>query len=578
MRRNFSRNKERRTKGALILEVFFLLSKLDKVSLMPLGGLGEIGKNSLLVEYNKEYILIDAGLMFPEDEMLGIDFVIPDYSFVLENKDRIRGIFLTHGHEDHIGSLPYLLRQLQVPIYGSRLTLGLVQGKLKEFGLDRSAEFHSVQPGDQVKAGPFNVEFINVNHSIAGSMALAVHTPVGTIVHTGDFKIDHSPIEGQPTDFRKFTELGQKGVLVLLSDSTNVESEGYTPSERVLTAKFEELFYEAEGRILVATFASNIHRIQQVINAAMAYGRKVALSGRSMLNVVSIAFELGYLQIPEGVLIELDDIDRYPPNKLAIVTTGSQGEPMSALTRIATSDHRKISITSNDTVIISASAIPGNEKMVARTINHLFKLGAKVIYESTSSIHVSGHARQEELKLMLNMVRPKFFIPVHGEYRHLVQHAKLAQEMGVSSENVFISEIGDVLEFTKDSGRIAGKVSSGSILVDGLGVGDVGNIVLRDRKQLSQDGILIVVVTIDKETGNIMAGPDIVSRGFVYVRESESLIEEARVKVKTAVEKSLLNNNVDWSSIKSTIREILSKHLYEKMKRRPMILPIIMEV
>lgn len=554
------------------------MSKLDKVSLIPLGGLGEIGKNSLAIEYNKEYILIDAGLMFPEEEMLGIDFVIPDYTFLIENKERIRGIVLTHGHEDHIGALPYLLRQIQAPVFGSRLTLGLAQGKLKEFGMDKSVEFRSVQPGDQVKIGPFQVEFIHVNHSIAGSMALAVHTPVGTIVHTGDFKIDHSPIDGDPTDFRKFTELGQQGVLVLLSDSTNVEGEGYTPSERVLTAKFEELFYEAEGRILVATFASNIHRIQQVINAAMAHGRKVALSGRSMLNVVSIAMELGYLQMPEGVLIDLDDIDRYPPNKLAIVTTGSQGEPMSALTRIATSDHRKISINSNDTVIISASAIPGNEKMVARTINHLFKLGAKVIYESTTSIHVSGHARQEELKLMLNMVRPKFFIPVHGEYRHLVQHARLAQDMGVPSENVFIAEIGDTLEFTKESGRVAGKVSSGSILVDGLGVGDVGNIVLRDRKQLSQDGILIAVVTIDKETGNIMAGPDIVSRGFVYVRESEALIEEARIKVKTAVEKSLANNNADWASIKSTIREILSKHLYEKMKRRPMILPIIMEV
>lgn len=554
------------------------MSKTDKVSLIPLGGLGEIGKNSLAIEYNKEYILIDAGLMFPEEEMLGIDFVIPDYSFLIENKDRVRGILLTHGHEDHIGALPYLLRQVQAPIYGSRLTLGLAQGKLKEFGLDKAAEFRSVQPGDQVKVGPFTVEFIHVNHSIAGSMALAIHTPVGTIVHTGDFKIDHSPIHGEPTDFRKLTELGQKGVLVLLSDSTNVEGEGYTPSERVLTAKFEELFYEASGRILVATFASNIHRIQQVVNAAMAYGRKVALSGRSMLNVVSVAMELGYLQIPEGVLIDLDDIDRYPPNKLAIVTTGSQGEPMSALTRIATSDHRKITINSNDTVIISASAIPGNEKMVARTINHLFKLGAKVIYETTTSIHVSGHARQEELKLMLNMVRPKFFIPVHGEYRHLVQHARLAQDMGVPSEHVFLAEIGDTIEFTKDSGRIAGKVTSGIVLVDGLGVGDVGNIVLRDRKQLSQDGILIAVVTIDKETGNIMAGPDIVSRGFVYVRESEALIEEARIKVKNAVEKSLANNNADWASIKSTIREILSKHLYDKMKRRPMILPIIMEV
>jgi ribonuclease J len=559
------------------MEVFFLLSKTDRVSLIPLGGLGEIGKNTMAIEYNKEYLLIDAGLMFPEEEMLGIDLVIPDYSFLIEQKNKIRGILLTHGHEDHIGALPYMLRQINAPLYGSRLTLGLAQCKLKEYGLDKSTQFCSVSSGDQVKIGPFQVEFIHVNHSIAGTMALAIHTPVGTIVHTADFKIDHSPINGEPLDFRKFTELGNNGVLVLLSDSTNVENEGYTPSERVLTAKFEELFYQAEGRILVATFASNIHRIQQVIDAAAAHGRKVALSGRSMINVASIAIELGYLKVPDGILIDLDDIGHYPPNKLAIVTTGSQGEPMSSLTRIATSDHRKISISPNDTVIISASAIPGNEKMVARIINHLFKLGAHVVYETTNSIHVSGHARQEELKLMLNMVKPKFFIPVHGEYRHLVQHARLAQEMGVPSENVFIAEIGDVLEFTKNTGRIAGKVASGSILVDGLGVGDVGNIVLRDRKQLSQDGILIAVVTIDKQSGAIVAGPDIVSRGFVYVRESEALLEEARVKVKIALDKIPISS-ADWSAIKSTIREVLNKHLYEKMKRRPMILPIIMEV
>lgn len=554
------------------------MSKPDKVSLIPLGGLGEIGKNMLAIEYHKEFLLIDSGLMFPEEEMLGIDFVIPDFSYLVEHKDQLRGIILTHGHEDHIGALPYVLRQLNAPIYGSRLTLGLAQGKLKEFGLDKNTVYRSVNPGDTASIGPFTVDFIHVNHSIAGTLALAIRTPVGTIVHTADFKIDHTPIDGPPTDFRKLTELGDEGVLVLLSDSTNVEGEGYTPSERVLTEKFEEFFYQAEGRIMVATFASNIHRIQQVINAAMAHGRKVALAGRSMVNVASIAMELGYLKVPDGVLIELDDIDRYPPHKLAIITTGSQGEPMSALTRIATSDHRKISIEPNDTVIISASAIPGNEHMVARTINHLFKLGAHVIYETTTNVHVSGHARQEELKMMINMVKPKFFIPVHGEYRHLVQHARLAQDLGVPGENVFIAEIGDVIEFTKDSGRIASKVTSGRILVDGLGVGDVGNIVLRDRKQLSQDGILIAVLTIDKDTGAILAGPDIVSRGFVYVRESEALIDEARVKVKDALEKTLAHGNSDWSSIKSLIREILSKHLYEKMKRRPMILPIIMEV
>jgi ribonuclease J len=558
--------------------VFFLLSKPDKISLIPLGGLGEIGKNMLAIEYRKELLLIDAGLMFPEEEMLGIDFVIPDITYLVEHKEQIRGIILTHGHEDHIGALPYVLRQINAPIYGSRLTIGLAQNKLKEFGMEKNSIFRSVSPGDSVRIGSFNVDFIHVNHSIAGTLALAIRTPVGTIVHTADFKIDHTPIDGEPTDFRKLSELGEEGVLVLLSDSTNVEGEGYTPSERALTKNFEEFFYQAEGRIMVATFASNIHRIQQVINAAVAHGRKVAMAGRSMVNVASVAMELGYLKVPDGILIELDELERYPANKIVILTTGSQGEPMSALTRIATSDHRKVSIDPGDTVIISASAIPGNEHMVARTINHLFKLGAHVIYETTNDVHVSGHARQEELKMMINMVKPKFFIPVHGEYRHLVQHAKLAQELGVPGENVFIAEIGDVIEFTAHSGRIANKVSAGRVLVDGLGVGDVGNIVLRDRKQLSQDGILIAVVTMDKDTGNILAGPDIVSRGFVYVRESEALIEEARIKVKTALEKTAGNGNSDWSSIKSMIREILSKHLYEKMKRRPMILPIIMEV
>lgn len=554
------------------------MPKQNKISLIPLGGLGEIGKNMTAIEFKNEIIVIDAGLMFPEEEMLGIDLVIPDITYLIENKEKVLGIILTHGHEDHIGALPYVLRQLNKPIYGSRLTLGLAKAKLKEHGLDRKVQLNPVNPGDSIKIGPFKIDFINVNHSIAGVLGLAIHSPVGTIVHTADFKIDYTPVEGEPLDIRKFAELGEKGVLVLLSDSTNVEREGYTVSERVLAEKFEELFHRAEGRLLVTTFSSNIHRVQQVVNAAVIHNRKVAFVGRSMVNVVSIAQELGYLQIPEGIEVELDTIDRLPANQVAIVTTGSQGEPLSALSRMAMGEHRKVTIMPGDTVIISASAIPGNEKLIARTINHLFKQGANVVYESTTGVHVSGHARQEELKMMLNLVKPKFFIPVHGEYRHLVQHANLAQEMGVPSENVFIAEIGDILEFTARSGRIAGKVTSGRVFVDGLGVGDVGSVVLRDRKQLSKDGILIAVITIDHGNGKILAGPDIISRGFVYVRESEDLMDEVRGKVKVALDKCMSQENCDWAMMKSQVREVLSRFLYEKTKRRPMILPIIMEV
>lgn len=546
--------------------------------MIPLGGLGEIGKNMWVIRYKDEILVIDTGLMFPDEDMLGIDLVIPDITYLMENRDKVVGIILTHGHEDHIGALPYVIRQLNVPVYGSRLTLGLAEAKLKEHGLDRKTQLIPVHAGSTMKIGCFKVDFINVNHSIAGVLALAIHTPVGTIVHTADFKIDHTPVEGEPLDFRKFAELGDSGVLVLLSDSTNVEREGYTISEKVLAEKFEELFHRAEGRLIVATFASNIHRVQQVVNAAMLHGRKVAFVGRSMVNVVSIARELGYLQIPEGIEVDLDDLDRLSPHEVALVTTGSQGEPLSALSRMAMAEHRKISIRPGDTVIISASAIPGNEKLIARTINHLFKQGARVIYETLTGVHVSGHARQEELKMMLNLVKPKFFIPVHGEYRHLVQHARLAQELGMPSENVFIAENGDVLEFTARTGRMAGRVTAGRIFVDGLGVGDVGNVVLRDRKQLSQDGILIAVITMDRENGQVLAGPDIISRGFVYVRESEALMEEVRIKVKEALEKCQTQGNNDWSFMKSQIRETLSRFLYERTKRRPMILPIITEV
>ncbi len=561
-----------------LVEVFFLLPKQNKLSLIPLGGLGEIGKNMTVVEYKNQILVIDAGIMFPEEEMLGIDLVIPDITYLVENKEKVLGLILTHGHEDHIGALPYVLPQLNIPIYGSRLTLGLAEAKLQEHGLDRYAQLIPVNPGDSVKIGTFKVDFINVNHSIAGVLGLAIHTPVGTIVHTADFKIDHTPVDGDPLDFRKFAELGEKGVLVLLSDSTNVEREGYTVSERVLAEKFEELFLRAEGRLIVATFSSNIHRVQQVVNAAIVHNRKVAFVGRSMINVVSIAKDLGYLQIPEGIEVDLDQLDRLPANQVAIVTTGSQGEPLSALSRMAMGEHRKVAIMPGDTVIISASAIPGNEKLIARTINHLFKQGANVVYESTTGVHVSGHARQEELKLMLNLVKPKFFVPVHGEYRHLVQHANLAKEIGIPSENVFIAENGDVLEFTPDSGRLAGRVTAGRVFVDGLGVGDVGSVVLRDRKQLSQDGILIAVITIDRDNGKILAGPDIVSRGFVYVREAESLMDEVKSRVKAVLDNCLTQENCDWSMMKGRVREALSKFLYEKTKRRPMILPIIMEV
>lgn len=549
-----------------------------KLKLIPLGGLQEIGKNMLVIEYKDTIIVIDCGLMFPDEGMLGIDLVIPDISYLLKNKEKVKGIILTHGHEDHIGALPYVLPQINVPLYGTKLTLGLVENKLKEHTAIPEVTMNVIKPRDVVKLGDFDVEFIKTNHSIADSVGLAIHTPVGTIVHTGDFKVDYQPIDGELIDLHRFAELGKKGVLVMLADSTNVEREGYSMSESTMGNSFTELFSNAKQRILVATFASNIHRIQQVINASIDCGRKVAISGRSMVNVINVASELGYLTIPDNVLIDIDYIDKYPPEKITIITTGSQGEAMSALTRMATSSHRKVDIVPGDTVIISATPVPGNEKLVSRVINQLFKRGADVIYEALADVHVSGHAYQEELKLLQALVKPKFFVPVHGEYRHLIQHAQLAEKMGVPKENIFIADNGTVLEFTKDKGRINGTVMAGRVLVDGLGVGDVGNIVLRDRKHLSQDGLIVVVVTLNKESGSVVAGPDIISRGFVYVRESEDLMEEAKSVIKEALMECEEKSITEWGTIKTNIKDNLRDFIYQKTKRNPMILPIIMEI
>lgn len=554
------------------------MAKEPKVALIPLGGMGEIGKNMMAVRFGDKILVIDSGLAFPEEEMLGIDVVIPDITFLLENREQVQAIVLTHGHEDHIGALPYVLKQINVPVYGSRLTLGLLGGKLKEQGVEKGTDLRIVKPRDTVQIGPFKVEFIRVSHSVPDALALAIHTPIGTIVHTGDFKVDHTPVDGQILDFYKFAQLGEKGVLVLMSDSTNVERPGYTLSEKSVGLTFDETFRQAKDRIIMATFASNVHRLQQAITTAHRYDRKVAIVGRSMVNVVSIAHELGYLSIPEGTLVEVEEAARLPKHKVFYISTGSQGEPMSALTRIATGDHRQIDIIPGDTIFLSASPIPGNEKLVGRVIDMLFKRGANVIYESVSGVHVSGHPSQEELKLMINLTRPKFFLPVHGEQRMLIKHAKLAREMGIPSNHVFVCENGQVLELSKRSGKLAGRVTSGRVLVDGLGVGDVGNIVLRDRKQLSQDGILIVVVSMSKENGQVISGPDIVSRGFVYVRESEKLMDEVREKVKSILDKCSDRGITEWSNIKSQVRDSLGKFLYEKTRRRPMILPIIMDI
>lgn len=555
------------------------MAKIHKLKIIPLGGLDEIGKNMTAVEYGNDIILIDCGMAFPNDEMPGVDLVINDITYLEKNASKLRGIFLTHGHEDHIGGLPYFLKSINVPVYGTRLTIALVENKLKEHNLLSSVKVINVRAGSTVSVGQFlKVEFIRTNHSIADSVALAIHNPQGTVIHMGDFKIDTTPIVGDMIDLTRFGELGKDGVLALLSDSTNAERPGYAMSEMSVGDTFDNIFKNCRKRIIVATFASNVHRVQQIINAAVANGRKVAVSGRSMETIVEISVMLGYMKVPQGVLINLDSINKYNPEQIVIITTGSQGEPMSALTRMAFSDHRKVEITKNDLIIISATPIPGNEKTVSAVIDELFKIGAEVIYKALADVHVSGHACAEELKLILALTKPRYFIPVHGEHRHLVFHKQLAEKIGMEEEDIFILSNGSVLEFDINGARVSGTVPSGKILVDGLGVGDVGNIVLRDRKLLAQDGLIIVVASIDSKTGQVISGPDVISRGFVYVRESEDIIEHVREIARESLERCNKNGNSDWSTVKSAVKNNISKYIYETTNRSPMILPILMDV
>ena len=551
----------------------------EKIRWIPLGGLNEIGKNINVFECGNDAVILDCGMAFPDDDMPGIDCVIPDITYLHKIRDKIRGIVLTHGHEDHIGALPYVLKEFNVPVYGTRLTLGILINKLKEHGILHSAKLHNVEAGDTVSLGCIKAEFIHTNHSIADAVAIALHTPAGVILHTGDFKIDPTPIDGEMIDLARIGELGNQGVLALMSDSTNSERPGFTMSEKSIGSTFESLFDKGtDKRIIVATFASNVHRVQQIINAAVRHGRKVAVSGRSMTNVLNAAIELGYMNIPKNTLIDLDEIDRYPKDKLVIVTTGSQGESMSALTRMAFSIHKKINIEPTDMVIISASPIPGNEKTVSNVVNELLKHGAEVVHERQDNVHVSGHACQQEQRIMIALAKPKYFIPVHGEYRHLSRHKELALQAGISSKNIFISDIGRVMELSEKSAKFMGTVPSGNVLVDGYGVGDVGNIVLRDRKHLAEDGIIIAVISIDKLTGECVSGPDIISRGFVYVRESEDLIDSIRSITADIVDECTNGSPLNWSTLKTRIKNDVGSYLYAKTKRRPMLLPIIMEV
>jgi ribonuclease J len=566
-----------------IEEVSFLSKKntnTEKLIIFALGGVGEIGKNMYVIQYANDIVVVDSGLKFPEEEMLGIDIVIPDISYLVENRDKVRGILLTHGHEDHIGGLPYVLKTLNVPLYGTKLTLGLVESKLKEAGLLGETKRILIHADSEVQLGSIKATFFKTNHSIPDSVGICLDTPEGAVVHTGDFKFDQTPVNNQYADLHRMAEIGSRGVLALLSDSTNAERPGHTGSERMVGNALEEVFNKAKQRVIVATFASNIHRVQQVVDAAIVTNRKLTVVGRSMVNVVNIASELGYLNIPEGMLIEPEEANKMAADRVVILSTGSQGEPMSALTRMARNTHKKVEVLPGDTVIIAASPIPGNEKYVGRTVDELFRIGAHVIYGPgpVTGVHVSGHGSQEELKLMLNIMKPKYFIPIHGEYRMLRIHAQLAESVGVDRENIFILDNGDTVEIQSGAARKGSKIQAGNVLIDGLGVGDVGNIVLRDRKLLSQDGILVVVVTLSKQDGTILSGPDIISRGFVYVRESEGLLDEANKIVTNTLSRLMSENVSEWASLKTHVKEALGRFLFEQTRRRPMILPIIMEV
>lgn len=550
-----------------------------KLKVAMLGGLNEIGKNMAVIEFGNDIVVVDCGLGFPDDDMLGVDLVIPDVSYLEKNIEKVRGIFITHGHEDHIGSLPYVLRTVNVPVYGTRLTLGVLQRKLSEYHFDTAPELVCVEAGDVVQAGVFSVEFIRVNHSIADACALAIQTPLGTIVHSGDFKLDLTPVESQMMDITRLGELGNEGVLLLMCESTNAERPGYTPSERKVGATLDEIFLKnKDHRIVIATFSSNVHRVQQIISKSAEYGRKVAITGRSMINIVGVATELEYMNVPDGVLIDINDVNKYPAEQVTVITTGSQGEPMSALYRMAFCDHDKIALGEKDLVVISASAIPGNEKMVDRIINELLRHGVTVWRNAMLEIHVSGHACQEELKLMHALTKPKYFMPIHGEYKHMIAHKEIAEYMGMPTQNIFVSDIGKVLEIDSDGARFNGSIPSGRIMVDGSVVGDVGNIVLRDRRHLSQDGLIVVVATVDTDERAIVSGPDIVSRGFVYVRESEEMMEEVREISRRALEDCLDNGIIEWTQMKSDVKDDVSRYLYSRTKRKPMILPVIMNV
>ena len=551
----------------------------SKLKVISLGGLGEIGKNITVLEYEDDIIVVDCGLGFPDDDMLGVDLVIPDVTYLEKNIEKVRGFVITHGHEDHIGALPYILKTVNAPVYGTRLSVGIVANKLAEHTFEKKPELNAIEAGDVVKLGVFSVEFVRVNHSIADACALSIKTPHGIVFCSGDFKLDLTPVEGKIMDIPRIGEIGKQGVTLLLCESTNVERAGYTPSEKKVGRSLDGILQQhSDKRVIIATFSSNVHRVQQIINASAAHGRKVAVTGRSMINIVKTAIELGYMNVPDGTLIDITEIKRYRDDQLTIVTTGSQGEPMSALYRMAFSDHDKVQLGTNDLVIISANPIPGNEKYIGNIINELFKKGVNVLYDALADVHVSGHACQEELKLMHALTQPKYFMPVHGEYRHLINHKKLAEEMGMPENHIFVSEIGKVLEIDRDGARFNGTVPAGKILVDGYGVGDVGNIVLRDRRHLSQDGIIVVVATVDIDERLLISGPDIVSRGFVYVREAEELMDEVRTIARDAIIDCLEHNVTDWAELKSSVKDDLSRFLYQKTKRKPMILPVIMNV